>query len=46
MLFWLYEFVYKWTHYRAWQAHQRYVQELNDWLDGKGPQPDLRDRTP
>lgn len=46
MWFWLYEFLYKWTHYQSWKDHMRYVQAFNDWQDGKGPKPDLRDRTP
>jgi hypothetical protein len=46
MLFWLYEFLYKWTHYREWREHMRYVREFDDWQDGKGPMPDLRDHRP
>jgi hypothetical protein len=39
LLFVAYELVYRAFHWRQWKEHQRYVQELNAWLDGTGPEP-------
>ena len=39
LLFVAHELAYRLTHWRRWQEHQRYVTELNAWLDGDGPEP-------